>query len=159
MVKIIALAETAAVDLEELMRYRLTEICLPPFNVNGQMRKAVKSTLVSSFEMHETTLEGVSYISIIDMDFIWRLATPSTADRESAEGDFTWRNYQKRNSMFVGGSRNIFPSSNLTVPPARKFNSFFENAENKIRLQDFLFKELTEFAKTHQKTFVYTLKE
>ena len=33
MVKIIALAETAAVDLEELMRYRLTEICLPLFNI------------------------------------------------------------------------------------------------------------------------------
>ena len=70
MVKIISLAETAAVDLEELMRYRLTEICLPLFNINGQMRKAVKSTLINSFEMHETTLEGVSYISIVDMGFI-----------------------------------------------------------------------------------------
>ena len=144
--------------------------------------------------MHETTLESVSYISVIDMGFIRRLATPSKADRESAEGDFTWRNYatkifniilqrhpnaieyhlvndrydvelsikdaehQKRNSMFLEGSRNIFPSSNLAVPPKRNFNSFFGNAENKIRLQDFLFQELTEFAKNHQKTFVYTEK-
>ena len=43
--------------------------------------------------MHKTTLEGVSYISIVDMGFILRLATPSIADRESAKGDFTWRNY------------------------------------------------------------------
>ena len=56
MVKIISLVETAAVDLEEMMRYRLTEICLPLFNINGQMRKAVKSILINSFEMHETTL-------------------------------------------------------------------------------------------------------
>ena len=76
MVKIISLAETAWVDLEELMRYRLTNICLPLFNINGQMRKAVKSTLINSFEMHETALEGVSYISIVDMGFIWRLAAP-----------------------------------------------------------------------------------
>ena len=51
-VKIIFLAETSAVNLEELMGYSLTEICLPLFNINGQMRKAVKSTLINSFEMH-----------------------------------------------------------------------------------------------------------
>ena len=44
MAEIISLAETAAVDLEEPMRYHLTEICLPLFNINGQMRKAVKSS-------------------------------------------------------------------------------------------------------------------
>ena len=27
------------------------------------------------------------------MGFIWRLATPSIADHESADGDFTWENY------------------------------------------------------------------
>ena len=195
MVKIISLAETATVDLEELMRYRLTKICLPLFNINGQMRKAVKSNFINSFEIHKTTLEGVSYISIVEMGFIWRLATPSIANRESAERDFTWGNYatkifniflqhhpnaieyhlvndrydvelsikdaehQKRNSMFLEGSRNIFPSSNLAVLLARTFNSFFGNAKNKIRLQDFLFKEPTEFAKNHQKTFAYTLKK
>ena len=52
MVKIISLAETAGVDLEELMRYRLTNICLPLFNINGQMRKALKSTIINSFKMH-----------------------------------------------------------------------------------------------------------
>ena len=67
--------------------------------------------------------------------------------------------HQKRNSMFLEGSRNIFPSSNLAVPLARNFNSFFGNAKNNIRLQDFQFKELTEFTKNHQKTFVYTLQE
>ena len=194
MVKITSPTETAAVDLEQLMRYRLTVICLPLFNINGQMRKAVKSTLVNSFEMHETTHEGVSYISIVDMGFIWRLAAPQRADRESAEVDFTWGNYatkiniilqrhpnaieyhlvndrydvvlsiknaehQKRNLIFLEGSKNIFSSSNLAVPPTRNFNSFFGNAKNKIRLQDFLFKEPTEFAKNHQKTFAYTLKK
>ena len=75
MVRIISLAETAVVELKELMRYRLTEICLSLFNINDQMRKAVKSTVINSFEMHETALEGASYILIVDMGFISRLTT------------------------------------------------------------------------------------
>ena len=120
------------------------------FNIHGQIRKAVKSTLINSFEMHETTLEGVSCILIVDMGFIWRQATPSIADREIPEVDFTWGNYatkifniilqrhpnaieyhlvndryyvelsikdaehQKGNSVFLEGSRNIFPSNNTS---------------------------------------------
>ena len=89
MVKIISLAEAVAVDLEELMRYRLTKICLPLFNINGQMRNPVKSILINSLEMHETILESVSYISIVGMSFIWRLATPSIVDRSNSAGGFT----------------------------------------------------------------------
>ena len=79
-------------------------------------------------------------------------------DRYDVELSIKDAEHQKRNSMFLEENRYIFPSSNLVVPPARNFNSFFENAKNKIRLQDFLFKELMEFAKNNQKTFVYTLK-
>ena len=45
------------------------------FNISDQMRKEVKSSLLDCFKMDETTLNGVSYISIIDMGFISRLAT------------------------------------------------------------------------------------
>ena len=65
MVKIISLAEIAAIDLEELMRYRLTAICLLLFNIDGQMRKAVKFTLINSFEMHETTFEGTLIFQLL----------------------------------------------------------------------------------------------
>ena len=36
---------------------------------------------------------GVSYISIVDTDLIWRLATPSTTDSENAVGDFASGDY------------------------------------------------------------------
>ena len=49
--------------------------------------------------------------------------------------------------MFLEGSRNDFPSSNPAVPPARNFNGFFGNAKNKIRSQDFLFKNLRSLQK------------
>ena len=48
------------------MSYRLTEICLPLFNINGQMRKAVKAKLVDLFLMDETVLMMLlTYSSLI----------------------------------------------------------------------------------------------
>ena len=61
--------------------------------------------------------------------------------------------------MFVSGSRNIFPSCNLAVPPSRKFNSFFVNTDSKIRLKKILFMELQSFARDQQRKFIYALKE
>ena len=49
MVKILSLAEGSKVDLEDLMSYRLIEVCLPIFNINGQMRKAVKAKWLIAF--------------------------------------------------------------------------------------------------------------
>ena len=76
MVKILSLAEGSKVDLEDLMSYRLNEVCLPIFNINCQMKKTVKGKLVDCFLMDERNLDDVSYISIIDMGYLWRLASP-----------------------------------------------------------------------------------
>lgn len=46
----------------------------------------------------------------------------------------------KRSSVYAGGSQNVFPSHNGRVLSAQKFSSFFANADNKIRLQEFLFR-------------------
>lgn len=78
MTESITLTEKSAADLVELMSYRLTKMYLPIFN-NSQTRKEVNLSLLDCFKMHEATLNGVSYVSIIDMGFIWRLATPSKA--------------------------------------------------------------------------------
>ena len=61
--------------------------------------------------------------------------------------------------MFGSGSRNIFSSNKLAVLPSRKFNSFFVNAEHKIRLQECLFRELQLLAKDQSRKFIYDLKE
>ena len=64
MVKILSLAEGSKVDLEDLMSNRLTEVCLPIFNINDQMRKAVKAKFVDCFLMNEINSDDVAYISI-----------------------------------------------------------------------------------------------
>ena len=95
MVKILSLAEGSKVDLEDLMSYRLTEVCLPIFNINGLMRRAVKAKLVDCFLVDETNLDDVAYISIIDMGYLWRLAAPTASDREKKD-KFTWGNYVEK---------------------------------------------------------------
>ena len=50
MVKGFSLAKTSAVDLELLMKNRLTDFCHPFFNINKQMRKAFKSKLGECFK-------------------------------------------------------------------------------------------------------------
>ena len=88
-VKILFLAEGSKVGLEHLMSYRLTEVYLLIFNINGHMRKAVKAKLVDCFLMDETNLDDVAYISIIDMGYLWRLAARTASDREKKD-KFTW---------------------------------------------------------------------
>lgn len=51
-------------------------------NVDGSMRKTPKSKLLENFNIISTVNDASQYISIIDMGFLWRLATPSPDDRE-----------------------------------------------------------------------------
>lgn len=81
-IKIVAVAGKLAIDLEILMSYHLTEMCLPIFNIYCQMRKGVKYFLLNCLKLHENTLSGVSYVFVNDMGVIWTLITRSTADRE-----------------------------------------------------------------------------
>ena len=145
MVKILSLAQGNKVDLKDLMSCRRTEVCLPIFNINGQMRKSVKAKLVDWFLMDKTNLDDVAYISINDTGYLWRLAAPTMSDREKKD-KFTWGDYaekifnmiirqhtdakeyhlindrydvessikdaehQKRNLLFIGGAKNVYPS-------------------------------------------------
>ena len=45
---------------------------------------------------------------------------------------------KRRIALFIGGAKNVYSSSTDTIPPVRKFSSFFANSENKIRLEAFL---------------------
>ena len=62
--------------------HRITDSCLSIFNVNGNMVKVQKSKLVEKLDFVPPVWNNASYIGIIDMGFIWRLATPSAEDRE-----------------------------------------------------------------------------
>ena len=81
-------ALVAALDLvtktDELLRkvfdYRITENRLSIFNSNGSIRKCQKSKLIQAMELNPVSIHN--YISIVDMGLIWRLVTPSIADRD-----------------------------------------------------------------------------
>ena len=192
MVKILSLPAGSKVDLEDLMGYRLTELCFPIFNINGQMRKVIKAKLINCFLVDETKLHDIAYISIIDMGYLWRLTAPTASDREKkvylgwlcredlnmivqrhpqskeyhlindrcdVELSLKDAEHQKRNLLFIGGAKNVYPSRNDPAPQLRTFNAFFVNSANKIRLQGYRFEELQNLAVLYQKKIAYSLKE
>ena len=98
MAKVISLVEMCDVKLNlvQIMAYRITEECLSLFSTNGTMVKVQKSKLAEKLNLIPfQTLD--SYIALIEMGFIWRLATPSPEDREKDdETHFTWLDYANK---------------------------------------------------------------
>ena len=175
------------------MEFRLTDVCLSLLDINGSMRKVVKSSLVDCFTMMDTSLDD-NLAVVVDMGMLWRLATPNSMDY--GKGKFTCGDYatkifsiinsrhpaakefhlvndrydvtfsikdsehHRRRKKFFQGSKNVFFDAKDEVPPARSFVSFFTNVGNKMRLQEFLFRELQELTKTkNAKFFIYLERE
>ena len=84
------------IDLETLFKKRITEECLSMYNVDGSLRKTAKSKLLQCFSRERYIEELLSYISLVDMGLIWRLATPTADDRDCKKrsGDeYKWIDY------------------------------------------------------------------
>ena len=95
MARIIALSQRSEekIDLVQVMEHRVAEECLSIFNINGTMIKVQKSKLVENLKF--VPLNQIDkYTALVDMGFLWRLATPSTEDREKKDGThYTWSDY------------------------------------------------------------------
>jgi len=97
MSEVISLVEkSGAVEFSDIMANRITEESLALFNVNGTMRKVQKSKLLEKMTM-STIDSPTTYTAIVDMGFIWRLATPTTEDREKGdETKYLWADYAEK---------------------------------------------------------------
>ena len=105
MTEVISLAQKCedTFRLSDVMQYRVTDECLPIFNVNGTLRKVMKSKLVDKLNLEEINSLN-NYIALVDMGFIWRLSTPSAEDREKQDGtDYTWGDYANKIYNIVAG--------------------------------------------------------
>lgn len=98
MASIITLAQTNdKFTLSQVMEYRVTDECLAIFNINGTMKKVQKSKLMDKLHMQPIDMDGDMYTALVDMGFIWRLATPTAEDREKPDGTvFTWGDYANK---------------------------------------------------------------
>lgn len=97
MTAVLGLVENSgALKLEEVLQHRVTDECLPIFNVNGTMRKVQKSKLQEKLTMTIVPEPELS-TSIVDMGLIWHLAAPTTEDREKGDGSkYTWGDYGEK---------------------------------------------------------------
>ena len=62
--------------LADIMEYRVKDECLPIFNINGTLRKTLKSKQIEVLHL-ESLLPPIEYIAIVDKCFIWWLSLPS----------------------------------------------------------------------------------
>ena len=60
------------------------------------MRKTAKSKLLQSFSRQPLLTKPLTYTSLVDMGLIWRLASPTSDDRDTKKRsgtDYLWRDY------------------------------------------------------------------
>ena len=89
------------VNLPELLEHRIVEECVALFNPNGTYRKTQKSKLIQKLTLLSVDLVE-SYIALIDMGMIWRMATPSAEDRQTQDGTpYKWSNYVHKVSSII----------------------------------------------------------
>ena len=87
---------TGEVNLERVLKYRITQESLSIFNVDGTMHKASKCPLLGFFKLDVLESEPEEYISIVDMGLIWRKASPTSEDWETKKrdgSDYKWKEY------------------------------------------------------------------
>ena len=81
MTEVVSLSAEKKVSLEEIINHQITNECLSIFNTNGSMVK--KSKLVQMLNWKEIPdWQMQTYISVVVVGFLWRLAAPSTEDKK-----------------------------------------------------------------------------
>jgi len=88
--------ESEIIDLETALNRCVTEECLPLYNVDGSMRKTSKSKLLELFKLDPVPDMPQDHASLMDMGLIWRIATPTSDDREARRCDgsqYLWSDY------------------------------------------------------------------
>ena len=92
------------INLESALEGRVTEECLSLYNVDGSMRKTVKSKLLEHFDLEPVEEVPQEYVGLVDMGLIWRLATPTPEDRETKKrdgSDYCWGDYLNKICMIL----------------------------------------------------------
>lgn len=93
---------SCAVEVADIMNYRLTDENLSIFNVNGIVRKVQKSKLLEKYDLTVTESVPNKCTDLADMGFIWRLAIPTEEDRKKSDGStYTWGDYAQKIAMIV----------------------------------------------------------
>ena len=91
---LVVIAQEAALNMEEFMKHRVTDLPLFLFNTNKGIRKNMKSKLFDCFQSdQELAHQEPTYTALIDMGFVWRFCTPSKLEQE---GGITWGDYAKK---------------------------------------------------------------
>src|SRR6218665_735332 len=145
---------------------RVTDECPSLCDVDGSMRKTMKSKLLDLFNSEATrpTEKPWKFDSLVDMGLIWRLAIPTPEDREVRNWTdrsrptivaTTWINYSALSSSHASQMHASKASSmtSTTSPSASRIKSITDEQQNIYTSQIFspslktLFPSAVEFLK------------
>ena len=92
---VVNLVDVSGLLLPELMKHRASEECLTLFNTNGTFRNTQKSKHLQKLALQ--LLDVNSYVALVDMGMMWRLATPTAEERVKSDGSpYTWGDYTNK---------------------------------------------------------------
>ena len=101
--------------------------------------KNQKSKALENFNMSPVVTPPREYVALVDMGYIWRLATPSPADRELTRrcgSTYTWGNFGKKVVSLIS-SRHTLASQIICVNDVYTFDYTVKDDERDRRANRF----------------------
>ena len=127
---------TNSVDLVTLMNYRITDECLSIFYPDGMLRKNLKSQIIANMNL-EPFEPDPSYIAILDMGHIWRLAIPAVGEtRPDSDAKFTWQDFGDRIAT-ISVNRHANASTIICVNDPYDYENSTKDEERHRRAQGY----------------------
>ena len=175
--------ESNLIDSVELFCNRVTYECLAAFHFGSSMQKTQESKALEKCNMSPTANSPREYICLVDMGFIWRLTTPTPADRDivcRCGSKYTWGDFCKKvvsiivsrhssatkivcvNDVYnleyttIDDEQDRRSKSMKNIPNIPIFHSIYEysNSSKKVRLQQFIEMKLKEYSNTTVKEII-----
>ena len=115
------------------MKHRVSEECLTLLNANGTFRKTQKSKLLQKLALQP--LDVNSYMALVDMGMIWRLASPTAEERIKSDGTpYTWGDYtNKMGSLIL--ARHINATTIICINDPYDYAESIKDDERDLRIQ------------------------
>ena len=79
--------ESGMIQLESALEKRVTDECISLYNIDGSMRKTVKSKFLELLQLDPVSEKPRDHVSLENMGLIRRLATLTPEDCESWQWD------------------------------------------------------------------------
>lgn len=121
------------ISLSDILKHRITEECLSLFTAEGTFKKTQKSKILE--KLIQQPIEVTSYIALVGMGMIWRLASPIVDDQEKNDGTaYTWSDYTNKITSLIL-ARHAAATTIICINDPYDRNESIKDDERELRMQ------------------------